>query len=45
MIALEFGAPRTIRLKAAYVLMDRASKGLFCQLMLIQLLKRQRILA
>ena len=45
MIALEFGPPQSLRLKAAYALMDRASKGLFCQLILIPLLQRQRILA
>jgi ornithine--oxo-acid transaminase len=45
MLALELGPPRDLRLKAAYTLMDRASKGLFCQLVLIQLLRQQRILA
>jgi ornithine--oxo-acid transaminase len=45
MIALEFGPPGEVRLKAAYALMDQASKGLFCQLILIPLLERQRILA
>ena len=45
MIALQLGPPRDLRLKAAYALMDRASKGLFCQLVLIQLLRHHRILA
>jgi ornithine--oxo-acid transaminase len=45
MIALEFGPPHGTRLKAAYALMERASPGLFCQLILIPLLRRQRILA
>ena len=45
MLALELGPPRDLRLKAAYALMDRASKGLFCQLVLIQLLRQHRILA
>jgi ornithine--oxo-acid transaminase len=45
MIALEFGPPRRVRLRAAYALMDRASKGLFCQLVLIPLLRDHRILA
>ena len=45
MIALELGPPCDLRLKAAYALMDRASKGLFCQLVLIQLLRHHRILA
>jgi ornithine--oxo-acid transaminase len=45
MIALQLGPPRDLRLKAAYALMDRASKGLFCQLILIQLLRNHRVLA
>jgi ornithine--oxo-acid transaminase len=45
MIAIEFGPPQGLRLKAAYALMDQASKGLFCQLILIPLLQHQRILA
>ena len=45
MIALEFGPPRSLKLKAAYTLMDQASKGLFCQLILVALLKEHRILA
>jgi ornithine--oxo-acid transaminase len=45
MIALQLGPPRDLRLKAAYALMDRATKGLFCQLVLIQLLRDHRILA
>jgi ornithine--oxo-acid transaminase len=45
MIALQLGSPRELRLKAAYALMDRAAKGLFCQLILVQLLRDHRILA
>jgi ornithine--oxo-acid transaminase len=45
MIALQLGPPRDLRLKAAYALMDRAAKGLFCQLILVQLLRDHRILA
>jgi ornithine--oxo-acid transaminase len=45
MIALQFGPPRDLRLRPAYALMDRASKGLFCQLLLIQLLRDHAILA
>ena len=45
MIALQLGPPRELRLKAAYALMDRAAKGLFCQLILIQLLRNHRLLA
>ena len=45
MIAIELGPPRSLKLKATYALVERASKGLFCQLMLIPLLTRHRILA
>jgi ornithine--oxo-acid transaminase len=45
MIALELGPPRDLRLRAAYALMDRASKGLFCQLVLMPLFRNHRILA
>jgi len=45
MIAIEFGPPRSLKLKAAYAMLDAANKGLFCQLILIPLFKRHRILA
>lgn len=45
MIAIEFGPPKSLRLKAAYALMEQASKGLFCQLVLMPLFERHRILA
>ena len=45
MIGLELGPPAGLRLKAAHALMEQASPGLFCQLLLIQLLKRHRVLA
>ncbi len=45
MIALEFGPPQSLKLKAAYALLDKASRGLFCQLVLIPLLRRHHILA
>lgn len=45
MIAIELGAPRNAKLKAAYTLVERANKGLFCQLVLIPLLTQHRILA
>ena len=45
MLALELGPPRSSRLKTAYALLDRASPGLFCQLVLIPLLRQHRILA
>jgi len=45
MIALEFGAPQTFRLRAAWALLDKASRGLFCQMIIIPLFKRHRILS
>lgn len=45
MVALEFGPPRSLKLKAAYALTEQANKGLFCQLILIPLFKEHRILA
>ncbi len=45
MIAVEFGPPKSLKLRAAYAMLDKANKGLFCQLILIPLFKRHRILA
>jgi ornithine--oxo-acid transaminase len=45
MIAIEFGPPRSLKLKAAYALMEQANKGLFCQLILVPLFQKHRILA
>jgi ornithine--oxo-acid transaminase len=45
MLALEFGPPRSLRLRAAWTLLDKASKGLFCQMVTIPLFTRHRILS
>jgi ornithine--oxo-acid transaminase len=45
MLALEFGPPRSLKLRAAYALMEEAGPGLFCQLILVPLFARHRILA
>jgi ornithine--oxo-acid transaminase len=45
MLAIEFGAPASLKLRTAYGLMERANRGLFCQLILLPLFKRHRILA
>jgi ornithine--oxo-acid transaminase len=45
MIGIEFGAPRSLALKASWNLLESASSGLFCQLIAIPLLKEHRILA
>jgi ornithine--oxo-acid transaminase len=45
MIAIEFGAPKSLTLKAAWALLEQANKGLFCQLITIPLLKQHRIMS
>ena len=45
MIALEFGPPRSFALRAAWALLEKATKGLFCQTVVIPLLTRHRILS
>lgn len=44
MIGVEFGAPRSLTLKAAWTLLETASKGLFCQMILIPLFKDHKII-
>ena len=44
MIGLEFGPPKSLKLKAAWHLMDSARRGLFCQLVLIPLLRDHQVL-
>jgi ornithine--oxo-acid transaminase len=44
MIALEFGAPQSLSLKAAWSLLETANKGLFCQMIAIPLFKNHHIL-
>lgn len=45
MIALEFGPPQSLSLKAAWNLLEAANKGLFCQMITIPLFKNHRILS
>jgi ornithine--oxo-acid transaminase len=45
MLAIEFGPPQSLKLRAAYRLLEEASPGLFCQLILVPLFARHRILA
>jgi ornithine--oxo-acid transaminase len=45
MIALEFGPPRSFALRAAWALLEKATKGLFCQMVVIPLFTRHRILS
>jgi ornithine--oxo-acid transaminase len=45
MIALEFGAPTSLGLRAAWTLLEKATKGLFCQTVIIPLFSRHHILS
>jgi ornithine--oxo-acid transaminase len=45
MIALEFGPPQSLALRAAWALLEKATKGLFCQMVIIPLFSRHRILS
>jgi ornithine--oxo-acid transaminase len=44
MIGIEFGAPQSFRLKAAWGLLETVNTGLFCQLITIPLFKEHKIL-
>ncbi len=45
MIAVEFGAPTSFKLKTAWSLLETANKGLFCQMITIPLFAQHRILS
>jgi len=45
MLGIEFGSPRSLKLKTSWNLLETASSGLFCQLIVIPLLKEHRILS
>jgi ornithine--oxo-acid transaminase len=45
MIGVEFGTPKSIKLKASWSILETASKGLFCQLITIPLFKDHKILS
>jgi ornithine--oxo-acid transaminase len=45
MVALELGPPSSPGLRAAWTLLEKATKGLFCQTLTIPLLTRHRILS
>jgi len=44
MIGIEFGAPKSFKLKSSWNVLETANKGLFCQLITIPLLKDHKIL-
>jgi ornithine--oxo-acid transaminase len=45
MIGLEFGSPKSIKLKASWSVLEASRRGLFCQLITIPLFKEHKILA
>ncbi len=45
MIAVEFGSPKSLKLKTAWGMLETANKGLFCQMVTIPLFKEHRILS
>jgi ornithine--oxo-acid transaminase len=45
MIGVEFGPPKSLKLKASWSVLETASEGLFCQLITIPLFKEHRILS
>jgi ornithine--oxo-acid transaminase len=45
MIGVEFGSPRSLKLKASWNLLEAANSGLFCQLIIIPLFKDEKILS
>jgi len=44
MIGVEFGPPKSLKLKASWNLLESANKGLFCQLITVPLFKEHKIL-
>jgi len=44
MIAVEFQSPKSLKLKAAWAMLEAANKGLFCQMVTIPLFKEYRVL-
>ena len=44
MIGIEFGSPKSLKLRASWHAVETASKGLFCQLVTIPLFKEHKIL-
>jgi ornithine--oxo-acid transaminase len=45
MLGVEFGAPRSLKLKAAWSLLEAVNAGLFCQLITIPLFKDHKVLS
>jgi ornithine--oxo-acid transaminase len=45
MIGIEFGPPRSLKLKAAWSMLESVNKGLFCQLITVPLFKDHKIVS
>ena len=45
MIGIEFGSPKSLKLKASWHALEAARTGLFCQLITIPLFKEHRVLS
>lgn len=45
MISIEFGAPKSLSLKAVWTMLEAANKGLFCQMITIPLFKDHHLLS
>ena len=45
MIGVEFGAPRSLKLRAAWSFLETVNAGLFCQLITIPLFKEHKVLS
>ncbi|MFX4593034.1 aminotransferase class III-fold pyridoxal phosphate-dependent enzyme, partial [Acinetobacter baumannii] len=44
MLGVEFGPPKSLRLRASWNVLETANKGLFCQLITVPLFKDHKIL-
>ncbi|MDE2364506.1 MAG: aspartate aminotransferase family protein [Hyphomicrobiales bacterium] len=45
MIGIEFGAPRSLKLRTAWTLLEKVNSGLFCQMITIPLFKDHKVLS
>src|SRR5262249_21668948 len=45
MIGIEFGSPRSLKLKASWNVLEAANRGLFCQLITIPLFREHKMLS
>ena len=45
MIGIEFGAPKSLKLKTAWTVLEKVNSGLFCQMITIPLFKEHKVLS